>query len=57
MRKLLLVSRHLGAANWVRRYAGIRGADDIQVLAHLDVNDLSPGDTVIGTLPILRKQR
>lgn len=43
-----LVSRHQGAVEWVSQQ-GV--AIDRQV-AHLDINQVQPGDNVIGTLPI-----
>jgi len=42
------VSRHPGAVEWAARQ-GL--AVDRQV-AHLDIAEIQPGDTVIGTLPI-----
>ncbi len=42
------VTRHPGAIEWVRR-------QNIQIdcwVPHLDVSDVSAGDTVIGTLPV-----
>lgn len=42
------VSRHAGAVEWARR----KGIDVHRVVAHLDVKELRPGDTVIGTLPV-----
>jgi len=42
------VSRHPGAVAWVEAQ-GVR-AD--RVVAHLDVDSLRPGDTVVGTLPV-----
>ncbi|MDW8469610.1 MAG: CRISPR-associated protein Csx16 [Burkholderiales bacterium] len=42
------VSRHAGAIEWASR----RGIAVDRMVAHLDVDDVSPGDTVIGTLPV-----
>lgn len=42
------VSRHLGALDWMQR-EGI--AYDHHV-THLDPDDIQPGDTVVGSLPI-----
>jgi len=42
------VSRHVGARQWLAR-RGVRV--DCQI-DHLDVADVAPGDTVIGTLPV-----
>jgi CRISPR-associated protein Csx16 len=42
------VTRHTGAAQWARQ-EGI--AVDRQI-DHLDINDIQPGDTVIGSLPV-----
>lgn len=42
------VSRHPGAVEWARR----RGITVDRLVAHLDVGEVRPGDTVIGTLPV-----
>ncbi len=42
------ITRHPGALDWV---AGQGVAVD-RVLAHLEVDRVRPGDTVIGTLPV-----
>ncbi|BDI03599.1 CRISPR-associated protein Csx16 [Sphaerotilus microaerophilus] len=42
------LSRHPGAVEWARR----QGLAVDQWLAHLEVAQVQPGDTVIGTLPI-----
>lgn len=42
------VSRHAGAADWACR----RGLDIDRRVEHLDVDDVRPGDIVIGTLPV-----
>lgn len=42
------VSRHPGALEWARR----KGIVVDRVVAHLNVEDVKPGDTVIGTLPV-----
>ena len=42
------VSRHPGALEWLQR----QGVEVDQCVAHLDVDVLRPGDTVLGTLPI-----
>ncbi|BCX88945.1 CRISPR-associated protein Csx16 [Methylomarinovum tepidoasis] len=47
-RTTFFVSRHPGAVEWARRQ-GLR--IDRQV-DHLDVEEIQPGDTVIGTLPV-----
>jgi CRISPR-associated protein Csx16 len=42
------VSRHPGAVEWIREM-------DVEIdhwVAHLDPSELSPGDIVIGTLPL-----
>lgn len=46
--RILLVSRHSGAIEWLTRQ-GIQADEQHQ---HLDINDIRQGDTVIGTLPI-----
>lgn len=48
MSRTFFLSRHPGAIEWARR----RGLVVDQWLAHLDVAQVQPGDTVIGTLPI-----
>lgn len=48
MSRTLFLSRHPGAVEWARR----RGLVVDQWLAHLEVAQVQPGDTVIGTLPI-----
>ncbi len=45
---IFLVSRHLGALEWVAR-KGI--AVDVQ-LTHLDIERVGAGDTLLGTLPV-----
>ncbi len=42
------VSRHAGAVEWAKR----QGLQADILVAHLDVEKVSPGDTVIGTLPV-----
>jgi CRISPR-associated protein Csx16 len=42
------VSRHPGAAEWARR----QGLTVDRMVEHLQVEDVRPGDTVIGTLPV-----
>jgi CRISPR-associated protein Csx16 len=44
----ILVTRHLGAIEWLKRQGNIAQL----VVSHLDTSTLSPGDVVIGTLPI-----
>ena len=42
------ISRHQGAIDWIKQ-------QDIQIdkfVAHLNIDDIQQGDTVIGTLPI-----
>lgn len=41
------VTRHAGAVDWARR----RGID-ATMKAHLDLEQVRPGDTVLGTLPV-----
>ena len=48
-RRRFFVSRHPGAIEWARRYPWSRHAE---LVPHLDVTRLVPGDTVIGTLPV-----
>lgn len=43
-----LVTRHPGAVDWARQI-GLRFD---QHVPHLDVRDIQPGDTVIGSLPV-----
>jgi|AntDeeMinimDraft_5_1070356.scaffolds.fasta_scaffold23635_2 CRISPR-associated protein Csx16 len=47
--KTLLISRHPGAVDWLRRRFNVTHA---RVVAHLDVATLEPEDRVIGTLPV-----
>ncbi len=42
------VSRHLGAVDWAKR----RGIAVDRLVEHLDIEQVQPGDVVIGTLPI-----
>lgn len=42
------VTRHPGAVEWAAR----RGLNVERQVAHLDLGDVHPGDTVIGTLPV-----
>lgn len=42
------VTRHPGAVAWAQR----RGLAVDRQLAHLDPEQIAPGDTVIGTLPV-----
>ncbi len=42
------VSRHPGAVEWAAR----RGLTVDRQVAHLDIAEIQPGDTVIGTLPV-----
>lgn len=42
------VSRHAGAIEWARA----QGLAVDRWVGHLDVNEVSTGDTVIGTLPV-----
>lgn len=46
--RTFFLSRHPGAVEWARR----QGLAVDHWLAHLDVAQVQPGDTVIGTLPI-----
>lgn len=48
MSRTFFLSRHPGAVEWARR----QGLVVDQWLAHLEVAQVQPGDTVIGTLPI-----
>lgn len=43
-----LISRHGGALEWLRR----QGIEPDCVLTHLDGQAVTPGDLVIGTLPL-----
>lgn len=42
------ISRHAGAVEWARR----QGIHVDRVLEHLDIEQISTGDRVIGTLPV-----
>ena len=42
------ITRHPGAIAW----AQLQGITVDRQLAHLDINDIQPGDTVIGSLPV-----
>lgn len=42
------ITRHPGAVAWARQ----EGIDVDQVIDHLDVTTIRPGDTIIGTLPV-----
>lgn len=42
-----IITRHNGAIEWLKNH-GIEG----QHVSHLDIEQVSPGDTVIGTLPV-----
>lgn len=42
------VTRHAGAREWARR----RGLDVDAVVSHLDPAKVTPGDVVVGTLPV-----
>lgn len=42
------ISRHPGAVAWAER----KNLHVDQLLAHLDVGQIQPGDTVIGSLPV-----
>ncbi len=44
----LLVTRHPGAIEWAAR----RGLTVDRQIAHLDPATISPGDVVVGTLPV-----
>ena len=46
--KHLFVSRHPGAQQWARE----EGVRVDEVVAHLDLERIGPGDTVIGSLPV-----
>lgn len=45
----IFVSRHPGAIAWARRYHWGMLAEFV---IHLEISEISPGDVVIGTLPI-----
>lgn len=47
-RRRIFVSRHPGAKAWADR----KGIQVDEQVAHLDLDTLQPGDTVIGTLPV-----
>lgn len=42
------VTRHPGAIEWAAR----QGLAPDRVVAHLDPDDIRPGDVVVGTLPV-----
>ena len=42
------ITRHPGAIAWAK----LQGIIIDQQLTHLDINDIQPGDTVIGSLPV-----
>ncbi|MDP8079324.1 CRISPR-associated protein Csx16 [Phocoenobacter skyensis] len=42
------ISRHAGAKDWIAK----QGIDIDKIQSHLDINDVSTGDTIIGTLPV-----
>lgn len=44
----LLVTRHPGAVEWAAR----QGLTVVRQIAHLEPDDVQPGDLVIGTLPM-----
>jgi CRISPR-associated protein Csx16 len=44
----VLVTRHSGAIEWLRRQGNVAQL----VVSHLDTSTISPGDVVIGTLPV-----
>ena len=46
--RTLFVTRHAGAIEWLHRH----GLREDAVLDHLSLEDISPGDQVIGSLPI-----
>jgi len=48
MPRTFLVSRHPGAIRWLQR----QGYSPVIHRAHLDLNEVVRGDTVIGTLPV-----
>jgi len=43
-----LVTRHPGAVDWAAR----QGIPADRIVPHLDTEQIQPGDTVIGTLPV-----
>ena len=45
---VLFVTRHRGALEWARA----SGFETATAVTHLEVEQLLPGDTVIGTLPV-----
>ncbi|MEA5446517.1 CRISPR-associated protein Csx16 [Gammaproteobacteria bacterium AB-CW1] len=47
-KRIFLVSRHPGAIRWLQR----QGHGPVIHRAHLDLNEIRPGDRVIGTLPV-----
>ena len=42
------ITRHSGAVAWARE----EGIEAAQLIDHLDVERIQPGDTVVGTLPV-----
>ncbi|MDD5462174.1 MAG: CRISPR-associated protein Csx16 [Methylococcales bacterium] len=42
------ITRHPGAIAWAQQ----QGITVDRQIAHLDINDIQPGDTVIGSLPV-----
>ncbi len=42
------ISRHSGAVAWAEE----QGLTVDRMIAHLDIDQIQPGDTVIGTLPV-----
>ncbi len=42
------ITRHQGAKDWAKN----QGIDVHKVLSHLNMEDIHPGDKVLGTLPI-----
>jgi CRISPR-associated protein Csx16 len=47
--RCFFVSRHLGAIEWAKRFPW---AERAQFVSHLEMAQVVPGDTVIGTLPV-----
>jgi CRISPR-associated protein Csx16 len=45
---VFFVSRHPGAVEWARR----QGLQVDRWVAHLQADEVQPGDTVVGTLPV-----
>jgi CRISPR-associated protein Csx16 len=45
---IFFVSRHSGALSWIRRH----GIAFDHHASHLDMDDVHPGDVVIGSLPV-----